>query len=118
MGNVIGYVLGAEAIAFCVIALIVVHWGKKLDQHLVTNHPKFFEDNLYAPFWAGDWGVVKQHLRALKNTYWGLMPDEASSFYQSQLRRYAKYALFCLMLFFITLIITVAVFLGVRASSS
>jgi hypothetical protein len=105
MGNVIADILGAEAIIFSIIALLVVRWGKKLDEHLLKEYPKFFEENLSAPFWAGDRQVVKQHLRALRNTYWGSMPDETSSFYQAQLRRYAKYAVISLSIFFMTLVV-------------
>ena len=114
MGNVIANVLGAELIVFCIIAFVLIHWGKKLDRHLLKNYPKFFEENLAAPFWAGDWNVVKQHLRALKNTYWGIMPDETSSFYQSRLRWYAKLSLISLSVFFITLITVIIVSLVLK----
>ena len=118
MGNVIADILGAEATIFSIIALLVVHWGKKLDRHLLKEYPKFFEENLAAPFWAGDWKVVKQDLRALRNTYWGSMPDETSSFYQSQLRRYAKYALISLLVFFLTLIVVAVISVALKGRFS
>ena len=114
MGMIIGFLLGGEALAFCIVALVVVRWGKKLDRHLITAHPKFLKENLSAPFWAGDSGVVRQHIRAIRNAYWGTMPDETSSFYRSKMRRYAAAGIAVLLAFYATIVIAAIVSFSFR----
>jgi hypothetical protein len=108
------YLLGAESIAFCLSILIVIRWSKKLTMHLSAYHQQFLEENLSAPFWAGDSAVMKQHIRAVRNAYFGTMPDSTSAFFQKRMRSYAALSLLLLLLFAVTLIAGAVIFISAK----
>jgi hypothetical protein len=99
------YLLGAEAIAFYVSVLNVLRSGRQLTGYLNTYHRKFLEETLSAPFWAGDWAVMSQHIRAMRNAYFGAMPDETSNDWQKRMRLHGLLSLGILLLFVGTLIL-------------
>jgi hypothetical protein len=97
------YLLGAECIAFAILVFIVLQLGKNLVDHLGRFHRNFVEENLLAPYWAGDREVMRQHFRAVSNTYFLRMPDNTSTVLQRKLRIFAILALTILAIFVVTL---------------
>ena len=79
-------ILGIEAILFCITALCGIYWNKKLAEYLRRSYPDFYKSKLDTPILAGGPEVFLRHLGALKYTYWGVMPDRLSSFYQRRSR--------------------------------
>ena len=83
------YAFAAEAVVFGVIILFVLQWVTKLHNSVRSHYPDYYERNLSSPLYAGNKKVFDQQRRAVKNTYFGQMPDELSRYYQRRLRRLA-----------------------------
>lgn len=107
-------ILGIEALAFAISCLILIQRAQQLTSYLSTTHPRFLEEHLSAPFWAGDRTVMRQHLRAIKNAYFAQMPDEKSEYLQSRMRSYAVVCLSLFLVFAVTLIAGAIFFISMR----
>ena len=105
------YSVAGELLLFSTFVLILIRWGTKLHNHVRSEHPEFYEANLASPLYAGDTVVFKKQLRSLKNTYFGQMPDEMSTYYQRRLRQLATVTLLLLLSGVITFLVAVIVFL-------
>jgi hypothetical protein len=92
------YLVAAEAVVFCISILLVNLCSKELASYLSSSHPEFLEKSLSAPYWAGDWSVMSRHIRAIRNAYFGEMPDESSRRLQKKMRFYGVLALFLFLL--------------------
>ena len=103
------YAFAAQAVVFGVLALILLQWVKQLCSHLASEHPKYYDMNIDAPFHAGNKTVFDQQRRSVKNTYFGQMPDELSRYYQRCLRRIAFMSLVVFASALMTLIVAVII---------
>ncbi len=97
--------LGTEFLLICIVMLIWVHWGEKLDNYLQKNYYQFWKKNLDAPLLAGGPDVMKKHYKVLKVAYGGEMPDEVSKAYQRKIKFYAKLTVFAMIILIITMIL-------------
>lgn len=101
------WLIGAEALIYCIMMLLSAHWGNKLIIYLQKNHSQFYKEYLDVPFLAGGPDVMRKHYKALKIAYWGNMPDELSNTYRNYMKFYAKISLFCLLILFITIAVII-----------
>jgi len=103
------YAFAGEALVSGLIILFVLQWVTKLHNYVRSHYPDYYEKNLSSPLYAGNQTVFDQQLRALKNTYFGQMPDELSRYYQRRLRRLAIISLVALASAFVTFLVSVIV---------
>jgi len=96
--------LGVESIGFCCGIMCVLRTSKKLANYLNTYYPEFIDKNLSAPYWAGDWSVANQHIRAIRNAYFGPMPDDESRRLQGRMRMYGVLSMSLFVMFIVTLL--------------
>ena len=108
------YLLAIESICFCCGIIIVLQCSKKLANYLNTFHPAFIVENLTAPYRAGDWSVVIQQIRAIKNAYFGTMPDNESDRLRRRMQFYVVLSLSLMGLFIGTLIVSALILIPKR----
>ena len=99
----------AQSVVFCGIGLIILRRATKLHTYVKSVHLEYYERNLAAPLYAGNKEIFDMQFRAVKNTYFGPMPDERSRYYQKRLRRVALLSLVVFASALITLLISVIV---------
>ena len=103
-------VVGAEILVFYIICFVMIQWNKKLRRHLSSEQPEFYKDKISAPYFAGDDTVLREQLRAIKNTYLATMPDKISAYYQRRLRQLAVIGLLALLSGFIIFVAAMGTF--------